>query len=110
MCLADALGLHRQATLHRAAINPLLDGNVGSGFQLEVALVRILAIVVLERALDVDRMRIVPFEQIRIVAIHRPHKAGERRDDPKSGSSDTASPCFAFASNNFQLPRNSPFG
>ena len=37
MYLADALGLHRQATLHRAAINPLLDGNVGSGFQLEVA-------------------------------------------------------------------------
>jgi hypothetical protein len=77
--LADALrsgGPPVQATL----IDPLLDGDVGSRLQLQFALFGLGAVVVPERALDIDRVRIVPLDQVAVVAVHRPHETGEGAD------------------------------
>ena len=46
--------------------------------KLEIALLGVLAVVALERALDIDRVRVVPFDQVAVVAVHRPHEIGER--------------------------------
>ena len=52
------------AARQSAAIDPALDCDVRPGFQLESALVRIRAVVVLHRTLDVDRMRVVAFDEV----------------------------------------------
>ena len=52
------------AARQSAAINPALDRNVRLGFQLEIARVRIRAVVVLHRPLDVDRMCVVAFDEV----------------------------------------------
>ena len=41
------------------------------GFELKVPLLRIDAIVVPHRALDVDGMGAVPFDEVAVVAVHR---------------------------------------
>src|SRR6266852_4084836 len=56
-------GVSREcAAFQIAAINPLLDRDVRFRFELEVALLGVLAVVVLKGALDVDWVRIVPFD------------------------------------------------
>jgi len=45
-----------------ASINPFLDCDMRLGFDLEVALVRVQAIVVLQSAVDIHWMRVVPFD------------------------------------------------
>jgi hypothetical protein len=45
---------------------------------LEVALGGILAVIVLEGALDVDRVGVVSFNKVAVVAVHCPHEIGER--------------------------------
>ena len=64
--------------LESAAVDPFLDGDVRFGFELEVALFGVVAVIALEGALDIDRVRVVPFDQIAVVAIHRAHEVGER--------------------------------
>ena len=64
-----------------ARIDPLLDCYMGTGFELEVALLRIVAEVVPERPLDIDRMGIMPFDQIAVIAIHGANESGQGRAD-----------------------------
>ncbi len=66
------------AAFEAAVVDPVLDRDVRLGFELEIALFGVLAVVVLERALDIDRVRVVPFDQVAVVAVHRPHEIGER--------------------------------
>ena len=61
-----------------AAVDPLLDGNMGGGLQLQVALARIIAVVFLQRAFDIDGMGVMPFDQVAVVAIHGAHEIGQR--------------------------------
>lgn len=77
--LANCLNCKSKSTFEHAAVDPLLHGNVRLGFELEIALACILAIVILERALDVDRVCIVAFDEVGIVAVHRPHQVGKQR-------------------------------
>jgi hypothetical protein len=45
---------------------------VGFCFELQVAFFAIRAVVVLQRALDIDRMGVVALYQIAVVAVHGP--------------------------------------
>jgi hypothetical protein len=56
-----------------AFIDPPLDMDVRLGFKLQIPLVRILAEFVFERPLNVYRVGVVPFNEIGVVAVHRPH-------------------------------------
>jgi hypothetical protein len=66
--------VHRQAAL----VDPLQDGHVRLGFDLKIALFSVLAVVAPQRPLDVDRVGIVSLDEVRAVAVHRAHEAGER--------------------------------
>lgn len=63
------------------SIDPRLNGNMRPGLELEIPLARIGAVVVAQRSLDIDRMRVVPLNQVRVVAVHRSNEIGERSDD-----------------------------
>jgi hypothetical protein len=52
---------------------------VGLRFELKVAFPGVLAVVVSERALDVDGVGVVPFDEVAVVAAHRTHEIAERR-------------------------------
>lgn len=47
-----------------ALIDPMLNNNVSLGFELQISLFRIGTVVVFHRTLDVDRMRVVSFDEI----------------------------------------------
>ncbi len=64
------------------AVDPALNGDVSLGLKLEAALMGIRAVVVLQRSFDIDRVRIVPLDQVAVVAIHGTHQIGERSDNP----------------------------
>ncbi len=49
------------AALEPSFVNPLLDGNMRPRFELQIALLGVLAVVALEGTLDIDRVRVVPF-------------------------------------------------
>ena len=49
-------------------------------FELQIAFAGVLAIIVFEGTLDIDRMSVVPFDQVTVVAVHRPHEVGKRGD------------------------------
>ena len=49
--------------------------------KLQVALLQIGAVVVPQRPLDVDRVGVVAFDEIRVVAVHRPDQIGQRLPD-----------------------------
>src|SRR5438477_5829078 len=59
--LTDALGFDSVAARQAAGINPLLNGDMRLGFELQIALAAIVAVVVLKGALDVYRVRVVTF-------------------------------------------------
>ena len=48
------------------------------GLELEVSLPGVPAVVALERALDIDWMCVVAFDQVAVIAVHRAHEIGER--------------------------------
>lgn len=50
-------------------INPFLDGNVGLGVELQIALLGVCAVILFEGTLNIDRMRIMPFDEIAVIAI-----------------------------------------
>jgi hypothetical protein len=57
-------GVRREsAGIEGVAVDPLLDFDVRLGFDLEVALLRVLAAVVFDGALDIDGVRVVPFDK-----------------------------------------------
>ena len=66
------------AAFEASGVDPALDVDMRFGFQLEVALFGVLAVVALEGALDVDRVGVVAFNQVAVVAVHRAHEIGER--------------------------------
>ncbi|MCY4316875.1 MAG: hypothetical protein OXC66_12285 [Roseovarius sp.] len=66
---------------HAVFVDPFLDSDMRLGFELKVPLLRIGAVVVAHRALDVDGMGVVPFDEVAVVAVHRPHEIGERLSD-----------------------------
>ena len=69
-----------RAPANIALIDPPLHGDVRLGLELEVALARIGAVVVFQGAFDLDRVRVVPLDQIAVVTIHRTHEIGQRGD------------------------------
>ena len=77
MDFPDAIACDR-APLQAATVDPFLDGDMRFRFELQIALVGILAVVVLQRALDIDRVSVVPFDQVAVVAVHRAHQIGKR--------------------------------
>jgi hypothetical protein len=77
--LADPL-LCGCPSLQAARVDPFLDGDVGFRLELQIALVRIDAVIVPERPLDVDRMGVVAFDQVAVIAVHRPDQIGQRRE------------------------------
>ncbi|GEM_PF-3515618 len=62
-----------------AGIDPFLDSDVRPGFELEIPLLRIVAEIVIERALDVYGVGVVSFDEIAVIAVHGPHEMGEGR-------------------------------
>jgi hypothetical protein len=76
-----------------AAVNPFLYGDVRLGFELQVAFMGVLAVVVLERPLDVHGMRVVSLNQVRVVAVHRTGQAGKRG---QQGRGQTAAEAGGF--------------
>ena len=80
MNLADRSD-RRRATFYAALVDPALHGDVRPCFKLQVALFGIAAVVVLHRTLDVDRVRVVPFDQVGVVAVHRADEVRQRPDD-----------------------------
>ena len=61
-----------------AAIDPLLDGDLSPGLKLAVAFIRVRAAILLHGALDIDRVGVMPRDQIAVVTVHRPHQIRER--------------------------------
>lgn len=47
---------------------------MGFGLELQIALVRFLAVVVFEGALDIDGVGVMSFDEIAVIAIHRTDK------------------------------------
>jgi hypothetical protein len=68
-----------------------LNVYVRPGLKLKDSLPGIRAVITLERALDIHRMRVVTLDEIAVIAIHDPHQIGERPYDalgeapPESG-------------------------
>ena len=75
--LCDRVGSDA-AAFEASGVDPALDVDMRFGFQLEVAFFGVLTVVALEGALDLDRVGVVAFDQIAVVAVHRPHEIGER--------------------------------
>ncbi|WP_456835521.1 MULTISPECIES: hypothetical protein [unclassified Bradyrhizobium] len=73
----DDAVLHRRATIEASLIDPLLDGDMGDGFLLQVAFLGVGAVVVLECAFYIDRVSVVPLDQVAIVAIHRTYEPSQ---------------------------------
>jgi hypothetical protein len=65
------------APLEPAFVDPFLDGDMGPRLQLEIAPAGVLAVVLPERTFDIHGVRIVPLDQVAVVAVHRPHKGRE---------------------------------
>jgi hypothetical protein len=55
-----------------------LHGDVRLGLELEVAPARIGAVVVFQGALDVDRVGVVPLDQIAVITVRRTHEIRQR--------------------------------
>src|SRR5260370_32809089 len=75
---ADSFSLDCKTAFEAAAVNPFLYQDVRLGFKLQVTLAGVFAVVVLERPLDVHGMRVVSFDQVGVVAVHRTDQAGKR--------------------------------
>jgi hypothetical protein len=73
--------LNGAAAAQCSTIDLLLDGYMGFGFELKVALARIITVVVLQCTFDVVSMGIVPLDHVRVVAIHRSDEAGQRGEE-----------------------------
>jgi hypothetical protein len=75
-----AFGRCRPA-VQAALVDPFLDLDMRAGLELEIALPGVLAVVLLQGALDIDRMRVVALDEIAVVAIHGPNEGGQSGDD-----------------------------
>ncbi len=75
----DRVG-RRRAAAQAAGVDPLLDGDVRPGLELQGARADVRAVVVVQRSLDVDRVRDVAFDEVAVVAVHGPDEVCERRE------------------------------
>jgi hypothetical protein len=75
------------AMTQAAAIDPFLDDDVRFRFALQIALAGVVAIVVLQGALDIDRVCVVPFDQVAVVASSWP--AQDPREKPTGSRTST---------------------
>ncbi len=73
-------GFGCETSLEPAPVNPLLNGDVRPSFNLEIAFSGVLTVVALERALDVYGVRVVPFNEVRVIAIHRTNEVCKRSE------------------------------
>jgi hypothetical protein len=78
--LANAFSSDGEAGFQSPAVDPLLRSDVCMRFELQVAFSGVFAVVVLERPLDVDGVRVVPFNQVGVVAVHRTDEVRERSE------------------------------
>ena len=62
-----------------APVDPELHFDMRPCFQLQVAPYRIVAVIARQGPLDVDRMRVMAFDQIAVIAVHRPDQVGKGR-------------------------------
>jgi hypothetical protein len=67
---ADSFG-RCGASAEASLVDPLLDRDVRLCFKLQVAFARVAGVVVPEGAFDIDGVRVVPFDEVGIVAVHR---------------------------------------
>lgn len=88
---ADRLGRDNLAGFETALVNPALNLNMCFGFDLQVAFFPVLAVIVLQRAFDINRVRIVPLDEIRVITIHGTDKVRERGE--KGRGQATAETC-----------------
>ncbi len=80
MNLGNAVGEDCGVPCDAASINPFYTA-MGFDYELQVAFAAILAVVVLHRPFDIDGVRVVPLDEIGVVAVHRPHQVGERAEN-----------------------------
>lgn len=66
---------------HAVLVDPFLDRDMRFGFELKVSPRWVGAVVALHRAFDVDGMGVVPFDEVTVVAVHRPHEICQRLRD-----------------------------
>src|SRR5579872_1086846 len=83
MDFADAPGAARVFARQSSAVDPLLHRDVRSGFELKIALARILTIVVLKRPFDIDRVSVMVLDEIGVIAVHRTDEVGKRSKDAR---------------------------
>jgi hypothetical protein len=74
----DSLGAEGADSLEAAFVNPFLDRDMGFRFELKVPFPSLLAVIVSERSLDIDRVRVVSLDEVRVVAVHRSNQSGKR--------------------------------
>ena len=77
MDFADAFHAERPDSCEAAFIDPVLDGDMRLRLKLQVPLSPVLAIVIAERPLYIDRMRVMALNEVRVRAIHCANKVGE---------------------------------
>jgi hypothetical protein len=61
-------------------VDPLLDGDVGAGLLLQIALAGISAVVLVQGSFDVDGVGVMAFDQVAVVAVHGSDKGGQGLD------------------------------
>src|ERR1700733_12540356 len=69
----------RGASDDMARVDPSLNRDMSSRFELEIAFLRIGAVIAFECALDINGMGVVPFNEIAVIAIPRADEIGKRR-------------------------------
>ena len=67
-----------RATGHTARVDPSLHIDVRARLELQVAFDKIGAVVVEECALDIDRVRRMALDEVRVIAVHRANQGRER--------------------------------
>ena len=77
MDLTDSLTARRPSP-QAPLIDPSLHGDMRLRFQLQITVSGIGEIIVLQSAFDIDGVRVMPFDEIAVVAVHGPHQAGKR--------------------------------
>ncbi|OBX18656.1 hypothetical protein A9995_11955 [Erythrobacter sp. QSSC1-22B] len=60
-----------------AFIDPLLHLDVCACFKLEVALNGVVTKVIAKRSLNIDRMSVMSFDEVAVIAIHSPNEVGQ---------------------------------
>jgi hypothetical protein len=76
-------GARDRALLQPTRVDPALDRYMRRGFKLKIALPGVIAVVTFERALDIDRVRVVPLDQVTVVAVHCAHEFRKRAHEAR---------------------------